>query len=224
MPAHVRDEHVPRVLPFVWVFGREHWAGKKKFSKQNTATHWAVLLSGANDDTRCNTHCNTRHHTAAHTATYCTSLRQTGQYCGLAPTLIHIATHTATYTATHAATNTATHTGTHCNSLHFTAHCRRRMVPMLIHTATHTATHAATHTVTYTLTHCNSLHFTWQCRYMAPTCLWIKSWSRLSSHHFQSESRASSFSTLRCMLQHALQHTATHCNTLQHTATHCNTL
>jgi len=26
MPAHVRDEHVPRVLPFVWVFGREHWA------------------------------------------------------------------------------------------------------------------------------------------------------------------------------------------------------
>ena len=26
------------------------------------------------------------------------------------------------------------------------------------------------------------------------------------------------------MLQHTMQHTATHCNTLQHTATHCNTL
>jgi len=89
-------------------------------------------------------------------------------------------------------------TATHCNTLHYTATYQGD-----------TATHC--NTLQHTALHCNISR-----RYLTSRVFWVDI--------------LKSPVTIKCTVWigfkadcNALQHTATHCNTLQHTATHCNT-
>ena len=116
------------------------------------------------------------------------------------------------------------HTAPHCTTLHHTAtHCNIRQnepcmfavfyfvvahlqkygaFVVIINTLKRGVFEALVDTLPHTDTHCNKLQHTKSLYLLAHL---------LGFHQMIS-------------LQHTLQHTATHCNTLQHTATHCSTL
>ena len=198
------------------------------------AKHCNTLQHAA---TRCNTlqrtathgntrqYCNTRQHTAAHCNTHCNSS------CTWSCTTTCSLRSNATHTATHC--NTLQHTATHCNTLQHTAtHCNTLCNSSCTWSCTTTTRsprsrcNAHCNTLQYTAKHCNTLII--QYYYTLPRKLPRKLQHTLQHtlHQLVHVIMYYYYTLSSLQMQHTLQYTATHCNTLQHTdptATHTAT-
>jgi len=94
----------------------------------------------------------------------------------------------------------------------------------------HTQTRMHTRTHTHCAIYCNTLKTLWNTlQHSATHCnMWYYQFE-LTGHWHLNLSTLSILHPLHlfvrmCDMNHSLQYTSTHCNTLQHSATHCNTL
>jgi len=154
-------------------------------------------------------------------ATQCTTLHQTATHCN---TLPHTATHCHTLrnTATHC--NTLQHTATYGNRLQHTIFRHRECaapLPCLISYVRHDS---RCNTLQHTTTHCNTLFSPLHLYYMCSmphfiSATWPIVYVPYASFHMCDMTRAATHCNSFCMCNNriALQHTATHYNTLQHT-------
>ena len=118
-------------------------------------------------------------------------------------------------------------TAAYCNTLQHTAHCSTPLTATH-HSLQHIAycnslQHTTDCSTLLTATHCNSLHLTAS---HCNTLLHIEAYLKMMPEMFGTPLKWSDEQVEQLQLtmtHHALQHTATHCNTLQRTATHCNT-
>ena len=142
-----------------------------------------------------------QHNALQHTAAHCNTLQHTATHCN---TLQHIATHwIATARSSRADDFSDSYVRRyirintmHCNTLQrTTTHCN-------------TPQHTATLCISY-----NAI----------ASCKWLVVWI-VCPPVYMYQHNARQHTATHCNKCNALQHTATHCNTLQHAATYCNTL